>query len=120
MRCLGLADGLVTLCVGWSVDLPYLAPFGGSRTYECSKGEADPRRCLHALYSGPKCGVYLLSSSLRVAVKLFTNCKGTTVPYFFITISIYVFITLEIFCTFMLLYQLYKIISYTSIVLLHS
>ena len=123
MRCLGLADGLVTLCVGWSVDLPYLALFGGSRTCKCSKGEArvvDPRRCLHALYSGPKCGVYLLSSGLRVAVKLFSNCKGTTVPYFFITLSIYFFITLEIFCTFMLLYQLYNIISYTSIVLLHS
>ena len=67
-----------------------------------------------------KCGVYLLSSSLSAAVKLFSNCKGTTVPYFFITLSIYFFITLEIFCTFMLLYQLYNIISYTSIVLLHS
>ena len=63
---------------------------------------------------------YLLSSSLSAAVKLFTNCKGTTVPYFFITLSIYVFITLEISCTFMLLYQLNTIISYTSIVLLHS
>ena len=29
---LGLANGLATLCVGWSVDLPDIALFGGSKT----------------------------------------------------------------------------------------
>ena len=116
MCCLGLANGLATLCIGLSVDLPHPALFGGSMTCKCSE---DPRRCLHSLVSCPNVE-YLLSSSLSAAVKLFTNCKGTTVPYFFITRSIYVFITLEISCTFMLLYQLNTIISYTSIVLLLS
>ena len=123
MSYLGLADGLVTLCVGWSVDFRYLALFVGSRTCKCSEGDArveDSCRYLHALESGPTVDYIQLSSTLSAAVKLFTNCKGTTVPYFFITLSIYVFITLEISCTFMLLYQLDNIITYTSIVLLHT
>ena len=41
----------------WLVGGPsFPALFGGSRTCKCSEGEArveDPRRCLHALDSGP-------------------------------------------------------------------
>ena len=126
-----IANGWVTdpfLCVAlaWPAALQLCALVGrwtflnllfdGSRTCKCSEGEARVED------SGPnarfgqrsKCGVNLISSSLRAMVKLFTNCKG------FITLSIYVFITLEIPCTFMLLYQLNTFISYTSIVSLHS
>ena len=40
---------------------------------------------------------------LSAAVELFTNCKGTTVPYFFISLSMYVFISTTVsLCTIVL------------------
>ena len=61
----------------------------------CGRGEGRGPSPLFARFGQrSKCGVYLLSSSLSAAVKLFTNCKGTTVPYFFITQSIYQFMFL--------------------------
>ena len=55
----------------------------------CRQGEGQGPSSLFASFGQQsKCGVYLLSSGLSVAVKLFTNCKGTTVPYFFITRSL--------------------------------
>ena len=98
-RCVALAwPAALQLCAfDWSVDLPsFLALFGWSRTCKCSPLFA----CIGQL---SKCGVYLLSSRLSAVVKLFTNCKGTTVSYFFVTLSTYIFITLEISCSFTLL-----------------
>ena len=126
-----VGDPFPCVTLAWPVALQLCALFGrwtflpcsvgGSRTCKCSEGEGlGPLPLFACIGQRSKCGVYLLSSGLSAAVKLFTNCKGTTLPYFFITLSIYVFITLEISCTFMLLYQLNSIISYTSIVLLHS
>ena len=61
----------------------------------CGRGKGRGPSPLFARFGQrSKCGVYLLSSSLSAAVKLFTNCKGTTVPYFFITQSIYQFMFL--------------------------
>ena len=38
----------------------------------------------------------LFSSGLRASVKVFTNCKGTTGPDFFITLSVFAVTTIEI------------------------
>ena len=61
------------------------------------RGLADALGCLHTLDSGPNVEyIYSAQVFAHAAVKLFTNCEGTTVSYFFLTLSIYVFITLEI------------------------
>ena len=71
--------------VRWLVGGPsYLALLGGSRTCKCSEGEARQGKALFArIGQRSKYGVYLLSSGLSVAVKLFTKLF----PTFFITLS---------------------------------
>ena len=71
--------------VRWLVGGPsYLALLGGSRTCKCSEGEARQGKALFArIGQWSKYGVYLLSSGLSVAVKLFTKLF----PTFFITLS---------------------------------
>ena len=111
----GLAEGLPALCIGllpcsvWWVKQNSLRATCVSRTVAV---------CTYWT------SVQMLSIFTQLRSKLdsefFHNCEDTTVPYFFITLSIYVFITREIPGTFMLLYQLNTFISYTSIVLLHS
>ena len=54
MRCLGLAGGLATLCLGWLVDLPSLLSLVGRGPANALRATVeDPRRCLRALESGP-------------------------------------------------------------------
>ena len=78
--------------VRWLIDGPsFLALLGGSRTCKCSEGEARQGKALFtSIGQRSKYEICLLSSRLSVAVKLFTNCKGTTVPFlFYNTINLY-------------------------------
>ena len=76
----GLAEGLPALRIGL---LPLLCLVGRSPTNALRKTCVSRTLAVCTFWTAvQKCEVYLLSSSFSVTVKLFTNCEGTTVPYF--------------------------------------
>ena len=91
---------------------PSLALFGGLKTYRmlCGRGEGWGPSLFARIVQRSEQWVYLLSSGLCGAVKLFTNCKGTTVPYFLLCFSL----PMDSLAHLCYLYQLENIISYTS------
>ena len=93
-----LGRGFAALCIGrWTcLHLLCLVGQGPANALWARRGS---RSSLFARFGQQsRCGVYLLSSGLSAAVKLFTNCKGTTVPYFIISLSIYVLIAPGGYC----------------------